>query len=55
MGGPDADRLAKPLVYQRSSGQSWTLIYSSYTAILGREGDQVKILEETVTMDAPDK
>ena len=29
--------------------------HGSYTAILGREGDQVKILEETVTMDAPDK
>lgn len=26
-----------------------------YTAILGREGDQVKILEETVTVSAPDK
>ena len=26
-----------------------------YTAILGREGDQVKILEETVTIAAPDK
>jgi ketosteroid isomerase-like protein len=29
--------------------------HGSYTAILGREGDQVKILEETVTVDAPDK
>jgi ketosteroid isomerase-like protein len=29
--------------------------HGSYTAILGRGGDQVKILEETVTMDAPDK
>jgi len=29
--------------------------HGSYTAILGREGDQVKILEETVTVAAPDK
>jgi ketosteroid isomerase-like protein len=26
-----------------------------YTSILGREGDQIKILEETVTVSAPDK
>jgi ketosteroid isomerase-like protein len=26
-----------------------------YTAILGREGDQVKIMEETVTVAAPDR
>jgi ketosteroid isomerase-like protein len=29
--------------------------HGSYTAILGREGDKVKILEETVTVAAPDK
>ena len=29
--------------------------HGSYTAILGREGAQVKILEETVTVAAPDK
>jgi ketosteroid isomerase-like protein len=29
--------------------------HGSYSAILGRQGDQVKILEETVTVAAPDK
>jgi ketosteroid isomerase-like protein len=29
--------------------------HGCYTALLGRQGDQVKILEETVTVDAPDK
>jgi ketosteroid isomerase-like protein len=29
--------------------------HGSYTALLGRQGDQVKILEETVTVDAPDR
>jgi hypothetical protein len=29
--------------------------HGSYTAILSREGDQVKILEETITVAAPDK
>jgi hypothetical protein len=40
-----------------SGKQSWEIGRSTAlnTAILGREGDQVKILEETVTMDAPDK
>lgn len=30
-------------------------LHGYYTAILGREGDQVKILEETVTVAAPGK
>jgi ketosteroid isomerase-like protein len=29
--------------------------HGSYTAVLGHEGDQVRILEETVTVAAPDK
>jgi ketosteroid isomerase-like protein len=30
-------------------------LHGYYTAILGREDDQIKILEETVTIAAPDK